>query len=145
MLQQFKSMNELVEYLGRVENRLKSLEEENRALRAAPAPADNSINGEEMVEYLQGVEGRLKSLEEENSKLRAAPAPAGSSPVEKETIAKYVAYFIPQTSVIHPSFLRRAFAIWGHFFVANFIISLPFMILYFCLLTMVFNQLQPPR
>ncbi|RPJ24577.1 MAG: hypothetical protein EHM33_17390 [Chloroflexi bacterium] len=108
MLQQFKSMNELVGYLGRLEE-------------------------------------RLKFLEEENQKLRAAPVPASTSSVDEHTIAKYVASFLPLTNIVHPSFLKRAFAIWGHFFVANLIISLPFTILYFCLLTLLFNgTLQTP-
>ena len=36
MMQQFKSMNELVEYLGRLEERLKCLEQENQKFRAMP-------------------------------------------------------------------------------------------------------------
>lgn len=31
---------------------------------------------------------------------------------------------LPNTSVVAPSFMKRAFAIWGHAFVANFVISL---------------------
>ena len=103
MLQQFKNMNELVTYLGELEGRVKYLEEENRALRAAPAST-------------------------------------GLSKADEHTIAKYVATFLPLTNIVHPSFLKRAFAVWGHFFVANFIISLPFTLLYFCLLAMVFSQ-----
>jgi hypothetical protein len=39
----------------------------------------------------------------------------------------------------------REFAVWGHFFIANLIISIPFTILYFCLLAMIFNSgLQNP-
>lgn len=105
MLQQFKSMNELVQYLGALEGRVQTLEEENHRLRSAPAPV---------------------------------PAAAGS--VDERTIAKMVASFLPLTNIVHPSFLRRAFAVWGHFFVANLIISIPFTILYFCLLAMIFNS-----
>jgi hypothetical protein len=103
MLQQFKSMNELVVYLGMLEERVKALEEENRNLRLAPAPASN---------------------------------------IDEHTIAKYVASFLPLTNIVHPSFLKRAFAVWGHFFVANFIISIPFMILYFCLISMALSQVR---
>jgi hypothetical protein len=101
MLQQFKSMNDLVEYLGRLEERVKSLEEENQKLRAAPVSTNS---------------------------------------VDEHTIAKYVARFLPLTNIVHPSFLKRAFAVWGHFFVANLIISIPFTVLYFCLLAMLFRQ-----
>jgi hypothetical protein len=105
MLQQFKSMNELVEYLGRLE-------------------------------------GRLQALEQENQQLRLAPPPASPASVDERTIAKMVASFLPLTNIVHPSFLKRAFAVWGHFFVANLIISIPFTILYFCLLTMVFSRMS---
>ena len=104
MLQQFKSMNELVEYLGRLEERIRFLEEENQRLRAAPVPA-----------------------------------PVGTSNVDERTIAKMVASFLPLTNIVHPSFLKRAFAIWGHFFVANLIISIPFTLLYFCLMALLLN------
>jgi hypothetical protein len=103
MLQQFKNMNELVEYLGRLEERVKFLETENRTLRDAPASASTSS-------------------------------------VDERTIAKYVASFLPLTNLVHPSFLKRAFAVWGHYFVAQFLISLPFAILYLCLLSMIFSQ-----
>ena len=106
MLTQFKSMNELVEYLGMLEE-------------------------------------RVKYLEEENQKLRATPASRGI--IDERTIAKYVASFLPLTNIVHPRFLYRAFAIWGHFFVANFLISIPFTILYFCFLALVLNgALQNP-
>jgi hypothetical protein len=31
---------------------------------------------------------------------------------------------VPLTSILAPDFLRRAFAVWGHYFVANLIIGL---------------------
>lgn len=95
MLQQFKSMNELVQYLGVLEERIKTLEEENTQLRLTSPGSDN---------------------------------------IDEHTVAKYVASFMPLTNIIHPSFMKRAFAVWGHNFVASFIISLPFLILYLCLL-----------
>lgn len=106
MLQQFKSMNELVEYLGRLEERVKYLEEENRQLRANPGSASN---------------------------------------IDERTIAKHVASFLPLTNIVHPSFLKRAFAVWGHFFVAHLIITLPFILIYFCLLALAFSSIQTPR
>ncbi len=105
MLQQFKSMNELVQYLGTLEERLKCLEEENRQLRLAPPPA-------------------------------------ASSNIDEHTIAKYVASFLPLTNIVHPSFMKRAFAVWGHFMVAHLIITIPFAILYACLMSMVLSRLS---
>jgi hypothetical protein len=34
------------------------------------------------------------------------------------------------SSILSKSFLSRAFAVWGHYFVANMIIAIPFVILY---------------
>ena len=111
MLQKFKSLDELVQYLGTLEERVQGLEEEYQRLRTTLIPAPQ----------------------------------AASTSVDERTIAKMVASFLPLTNIVHPSFLKRAFAIWGHFFVANFIISIPFTILYFCLLSLVFNNaLQTP-
>jgi hypothetical protein len=108
MLQQFKSMNELVQYLGALEE-------------------------------------RVQILEQENQKLRFTPTPGAAGNADERSIAKMVASFLPLTNIVHPSFLKRAFAVWGHFFVANLIISIPFTLLYFCLLALILNgTLQNP-
>jgi hypothetical protein len=36
---------------------------------------------------------------------------------------------LPKSWLFSDSFLKRAFAVWGHYFVANLIISVPFIIL----------------
>ena len=33
---------------------------------------------------------------------------------------------IPDTNIISPKFINRAFAVWGHYVVAGFIIAIPF-------------------
>ncbi len=48
MLQQFKSMNDLVMYLGSLEQRLENLETENEKLRAIASPRE--IVNEEAIE-----------------------------------------------------------------------------------------------
>jgi hypothetical protein len=102
MVQQFKNMNELVEYLGTLEERIKTLESENNNLRAVQ-PRSESMDG--------------------------------------NTIAKYVSRYIPQTNLVNPGFLTRAFAVWGHFFVANLIIGIVFGSAYFCIMMLVFGNL----
>jgi hypothetical protein len=88
---------------------------------------------DELVQYLATLEERVQYLEEEDQRLRSAPVLASTTTsVDERTIAKMVASFLPLTNIVHPSFLKRAFAVWGHFFVANFLISIPFTILYFC-------------
>jgi hypothetical protein len=111
MIQQFKNMNELVEYLGRLEDRLKTLEEENGKLRAVP-PAQENIDG--------------------------------------NVVARYVATSLPQTNLLSRGFLKRAFAVWGHFFVANLLIGITVGIIYLCIGMVLFgsvfgNLIQNPR
>jgi hypothetical protein len=101
MVQQFKNMNELVEYLGTLEERIKTLEAENNNLRAIQPKSE----------------------------------------IDGNTIARYVSRYIPQTNLISPGFLKRAFAVWGHFFVANIIIGTIVGISYACLMMVFFGSL----
>ena len=89
-------------------------------------------NMNELMEYLGTLEERIKTLEAENHSLRAIMPRSAS--VDENAIAKYVSRSLPQTGILSPSFFTRAFAIWGHFFVANFGIGLIFGLLYMCLI-----------
>ncbi len=50
---------------------------------------------------------------------------------------------IPDSLIISPNFLKRAFTVWGHYIVAGFIVALPFLCLtmFFGVLTAIFSQL----
>jgi hypothetical protein len=47
----------------------------------------------------------------------------------------------PQTNLISRNFLKRAFAVWGHFFVANLIISTVIGTIYLCLAATMFGAI----
>ena len=51
---------------------------------------------------------------------------------------------IPDSNIISPRFLNRAFAVWGHYVVAGFIIAIPFICLtsLFALVMMLISQPQ---
>ncbi len=51
---------------------------------------------------------------------------------------------IPDSNIISPKFLNRAFAVWGHYVVAGFIIAIPFICLtiLFAVVMMLFSQPQ---
>lgn len=102
MLGQFKSMNELVSYLGSLEERLNTLEAENEKLRKIAPPREM---------------------------------------VNEKAIEKVVLDYLPDTNLIDHSFWKRAFTVWGHFFVANLIVSLVFFILYACLMMVMFGSI----
>ncbi|MBL8091587.1 MAG: hypothetical protein KF758_01515 [Anaerolineales bacterium] len=74
-------------------------------------------NADELNQYLDMLEKRVESLEKENRQLIKRTQPIK----------------LPQTNIINPNFIKRAFTVWGHFFIANAIISIFFAIIYFCL------------
>jgi hypothetical protein len=68
------------------------------------------------------MERRVNMLEAENNRLRSM---AQSNPsLDGNMISRYVSQAIPQTDLVSPNFLKRAFAVWGHYFVANFLIGI---------------------
>ena len=89
-------------------------------------------NMDELVEYLSSVEQRLAALEAENSQLRSM-APARAT-VDESHVPDYLARALPKTNLFHPSFLKRAFAVWGHFVVANIIVGFGAGLVYLCFL-----------
>ncbi len=100
-------------------------------------------NMNELVVFLDRLEGRISHLEEQTRNMHITPSSAGMSNIDERTIAKYVAKFMPLTDIIHPNFLRRAFAVWGHYFVANFIITVPVAAIMLCLFMTVLRDKIP--
>jgi len=94
----------------------------------------------ELVEYLYTVDQRLQALEIENRQLRAA-VPSKASNVDGKLISQYISHALPQTNLLSPSFLKRAFAVWGHFFVSNLIIGIIVGAIYTCLMMVLFGSL----
>jgi hypothetical protein len=90
---QFNNMNELIGYLGALEDRVKTLESQNESLK----------------QYLTGLEGDAKKA-------------------------------LPKTGLLSTSFFYRAFTVWGHYFVAQFIISIPIACIYFVFLYKLLRQ-----
>ena len=102
MAQQFKSMNDLVTYLGTLEKRIKDLETEKEELRAIAFHAESASDN---------------------------------------AIENVVLEYLPRTNLLNHNFLQRAFAVWGHFFVANLIISIIIGIIYACLMMILFGSI----
>ena len=89
--------------------------------------------------YLEKLEARIKILEEENEKLRALPTAREN--IDGNVISRYVSHFLPRTNLISPSFFKRAFTVWGHFFVANLIIGIIVGVAYACLMIVLFGSI----
>lgn len=99
------------------------------------SPQFNNMN--DLVAYLESLEKRIQTLERENQSLES----------QKESLNRYIQELggdaqklLPKTSLLSPSFLQRAFAVWGHYFVAQLIISIPFMCIYFALVYLMIQQ-----
>lgn len=73
-------------------------------------------NADELNQYLEKLERRIENLENEN----------------KQLIKRNQPIKLPQTNIINPNFLSRAFTVWGHFFTAHIIITITIGIIYLC-------------
>ncbi|MBL8079058.1 MAG: hypothetical protein JNM55_13925 [Anaerolineales bacterium] len=96
-------------------------------------------NMNDLVEYLAVLEARVNTLENENRQLQAVSPPQAT--VDGNVISKSIARALPRSNVVSPSFWKRAFAIWGHFFVANLIITIIMGSAYACLMMVMFGSL----
>ena len=79
-------------------------------------------NMSELLSYLESLENRMQILETNNQVLQD----------QKEFLTKYIDGLdkaehpaLPRTNIVSSSYIKRAFAVWGHYFVANLIISIP--------------------
>jgi hypothetical protein len=76
------------------------------------SPQFNSMN--ELTSYLDAMEKRVKTLEDQNEYLRSTIT-AGEQKATKP---------LPDTNLLNHSFFKRAFTVWGHYFIAQLIIGL---------------------
>lgn len=93
---------------------------------------------DELTGYLNRIEERIRTLEAENKTLRSSLTERGA--VNKELIASYIADSLPQTDLLSPSLLKRAFAVYGHTLLASFILSAIFFVLYLCFVVVLFGS-----
>jgi len=77
----------------------------------------NSMN--ELTSYLDNMEKRVKTLEEQNDYLRSV-IPEGEQDATRT---------LPDTNLLNHNFFKRAFTVWGHYFLAQLIISLVIIII----------------
>jgi hypothetical protein len=92
------------------------------------SPQFNNMN--ELTSYLDAMENRVKTLESQNDSLKRYISEMGGD----------AAKMLPKTGLISSSFIQRAFTVWGHYFVAQLIISIPVMCVYFILMLTILKQ-----
>jgi hypothetical protein len=98
---------------------------------STPPPAQFRSQSE-MVDYLAVLERRLTELEDQNQQQLTVIENLQSRP-QQAAIPR-----LPQTNLLNPNFLKRAFTVWGHYFVAQFIIGLGIAIIYLIVLLIFF-------
>ena len=84
-----------------------------------PSSAPNS------PEYVFALEKRIMYLESQ--------VPLLLQYLLSAKLSQEPAFRLPNTALISPSFMSRAFAVWGHYFVAQLIILIPLYVLIFIL------------
>jgi hypothetical protein len=83
----------------------------------------------EMIEYLSALEGRITQLEDQNQRQLSIIEEFQTQPQPVSAVSS-----IPKTNLLHRHFLKRAFSVWGHWFVAQFTIGLIIAIFYLVVL-----------
>ena len=100
-------------------------------------PAFRNMN--ELTTYLEDMEKRLVTLESENKALRNA-----LGQVRQQSPGLRTERGLPKTSLISDSFWIRAFAVWGHYFVAQLVIGIPMFICYMIFMFAILGNMQTP-
>jgi hypothetical protein len=88
----------------------------------------NNMN--ELTSYLDAMENRVKALESQNDSLKHYITEMGGD----------AAKMLPKTGLLSRNFIQRAFTVWGHYFVAQLIISIPFVCVYIILFFTILKQ-----
>ncbi|GEM_PF-863681 len=109
-----------------------------------PGPIMQFRSQSELIDYLQELEDRLSELENQNKmqKLQIQELERGKIPGSSAAIATpglnpgLLARLaeLPKTGLLSNSFIQRAFTVWGHYFVAQFIISAVVGVIYIILM-----------
>jgi hypothetical protein len=96
-------------------------------------------NMNELNAYLEALENRVIRLEQEEKQLKGSINAVSSAAYQANNQIQRV----PQTGMQSPSFLKRAFSVWGHYFVAQLIIGLVAGCLYFVIVVGIIGMLVP--
>lgn len=91
-----------------------------------------------MTENLDPGTTTLLTLQQLQSKVDLLEDSLQAQSVELEMVKER----IPDSNIISPNFLKRAFTVWGHYIVAGFIVVIPFICLTlgFATLAAIFSQ-----
>ena len=98
-------------------------------------------NVKDLVNTLARMNKRLVQVEAENAKLRKELEKKAGKRDVVQMISNVESLGLPKNGLFSDSFIVRAISIYGHWFVANLIISIIMSIISFILFTSLFQQL----
>lgn len=84
----------------------------------------------ELVNFLETLEQRVETLERENQALKDSLSMPTGGVVIPIQVQRWLDKLVPKTNLLSGSFIVRAFTVWGHYFVAQLIISAGFLLIY---------------
>jgi len=109
-------------------------------------PIQNISSLPDLVAHLNDLEHRLVQTEGENQLLREAVRHLQQ---RQESSLPNEAPALPRIALLSPKFITRAFAVWGHYFVAQLIISGIMLVIYLVIMIILIAaginlNIQPP-
>jgi hypothetical protein len=90
----------------------------------------------DLSEYIENQESRIVSLETEITELKGS---IKNIIAHHNDIAHFIDDELPDTDLLSRNFLKRAFAVWGHYFIAQLIIGVIFGVGYFLIVINTFR------
>jgi hypothetical protein len=97
---------------------------------------------EDLTDYLTRQEQRIQNLEQANVELIGEIKKRFIHKDElPEIISNTIPNTIPNTGLLSRSFIKRAFSVWGHFFVAQLIIAAFFGVIYFVIFILILSKI----
>jgi hypothetical protein len=87
-------------------------------------------------------EKRISALEQANAALIAE---VKKRFVSKNEFTQSMNEIAPRTGLSSPDFIKRAFSVWGHNFVASLIINIVFGVIYFVIVVLILGKTLIPR
>lgn len=93
---------------------------------------------EDLTDYLTRQEQRIQNLEQANAELITE---IKKRFIHKDELPVIISESIPNNGLFSRNFLKRAFSVWGHYFVAQLIIAVIFLAIYFVIFIFILGKI----
>jgi hypothetical protein len=93
---------------------------------------------EDLNDYLLHQEQRIQNLEQANAELIGE---IKKRFIHKDELPAIFSENIPNTGLFSRNFIKRAFTVWGHYFVAQLIIAIVFGAFYFVIFILLLSKI----